>query len=190
MVVKGGVEPYSKCPFSNHQSQQRIQWNHTANVHLATTSLKEGIQILWYHISVDAVIRDKILNTQNNEFFNWKQKLLLKKLYRKRKRKPPHNISVLLKIVCCWKGVYSMALSKNMVVKGGINQKWSDLITSNCSGRVDLFIENHIPFFMSFLAGGPYIPKFRSVFFLTFYREIRAFSKGLQVITVLYRLKS
>ena len=30
---------YSKCPFSNHQSQQQIQ-------------------ILGYHISVDAVIRD------------------------------------------------------------------------------------------------------------------------------------
>ena len=39
-----GVEPYSKCPFSNHQSQQRIQ-------------------ILGYHISVDAVIRDKIFKT-------------------------------------------------------------------------------------------------------------------------------
>ena len=46
-----GVEPYSKCPFSNHQSQQRIQ-------------------ILGYLISEDAVIRDKIFNTQNNEFFN------------------------------------------------------------------------------------------------------------------------
>ena len=45
------VEPYSKCPFSNHQSQQQIQ-------------------ILGYHISVDTVIRDKIFNTQNNEFFN------------------------------------------------------------------------------------------------------------------------
>ena len=53
--IHGGVEPYSKCPFSNHQSQQRIQ-------------------ILGYHISVVAVIRDNIFNTQNNEFFNWKQK--------------------------------------------------------------------------------------------------------------------
>ena len=35
------VEPYSKCPFSNNQSQQRIQ-------------------ILGYHISVDAVIREDI----------------------------------------------------------------------------------------------------------------------------------
>ena len=35
------VEPYSKCPFSNNQCQQRIQ-------------------ILGYYISVDAVIRDKI----------------------------------------------------------------------------------------------------------------------------------
>ena len=85
-----GVEPYSKCPFSNHQSQQRIQ-------------------ILGYHISVDAVIRDEIFNTQNNEFFNWR-KNIVKKLYRKRKRKPPHNISVLLKIVFCWKGVFCMVL--------------------------------------------------------------------------------
>ena len=60
--------------------------NHTANVHLATTSLSmQRIQILGYHISVDAAIRDK-------------------------KRKPPHNISVLLKIVCCWKGVFCMVL--------------------------------------------------------------------------------
>ena len=36
-----GVEPYSKCPFSNNQYQQRIQF-------------------LGYHISVDAVIRDNI----------------------------------------------------------------------------------------------------------------------------------
>ena len=35
---KNGVEPYNKCPFSNHQSQQRIQ-------------------ILEYHIYVDAVTR-------------------------------------------------------------------------------------------------------------------------------------
>ena len=33
-------EPYSKCPFSNHRSQQRLQ-------------------LLGYYISVDAVIRDK-----------------------------------------------------------------------------------------------------------------------------------
>ena len=46
-----GVEPYSKCSFSNHQSQQRIQ-------------------IFGYHISVDAVMRDKIFHMQNNEFFN------------------------------------------------------------------------------------------------------------------------
>ena len=51
---KDGVEPYSKCPFSDHQSQQRIQ-------------------ILGYHISVDSEIRDKIFNTQNNEFFNLKK---------------------------------------------------------------------------------------------------------------------
>ena len=52
---KIGLEPYCKCPFSNHQSQQRIQ-------------------ILGYHIFVDALIRDKIFNTQNNEFSNFKKK--------------------------------------------------------------------------------------------------------------------
>ena len=71
-----GVEPYSKCPFSNNQCQR--------------------IQILGYHISVDAIIRDKIFNTQNNKFFQLK-KTYLKKNIRKRKRKPLHNI------LCCWR---------------------------------------------------------------------------------------
>ena len=63
-----GVEPYSKCPSSNHQSQQRIQ-------------------ILGYHIFVDAVIRDKIFNTQNKEFFNWKTKNYREK---EKKTNPKH----------------------------------------------------------------------------------------------------
>ena len=86
-----GVEPYSKCPFSNHQSQQRIQ-------------------ISGYHISLDAVIRDKIFNTQNNEFFNWKKLYCKKNITEKVKRKPPRNIYVLLKILCCWKGLFCMVL--------------------------------------------------------------------------------
>ena len=51
-VITIDVEPNSKCPFSNHNSQQRIK-------------------ILRYHISVDALMRDNKFNTQNNEFFNW-----------------------------------------------------------------------------------------------------------------------
>ena len=51
IIVNNGKEPYSKCPFSNHQSRQRIQ-------------------IHGYHIYVDAVIRDKIFNMQINEFFS------------------------------------------------------------------------------------------------------------------------
>ena len=46
LPLKKGVEPYSKCPYSNIRSQQRSQ-------------------ISGYHISVDAVIKDKIFNTQN-----------------------------------------------------------------------------------------------------------------------------
>ena len=65
-----GVEPYSKCPYSNHQSQQRIQ-------------------NLGYHISVDAVIRDKIFNTQNDEFFN-RKKTYCKKKIQKKKTTPQH----------------------------------------------------------------------------------------------------
>ena len=56
------MEPFSKCPFSNHQSQQRIQ-------------------ILGYHISLDTVIRDKIFNTQKSEFFNRKKTRIVKKTY-------------------------------------------------------------------------------------------------------------
>ena len=65
-----GVEPYGKCPLSNHQSQQ-------------------GIQIFGYHISIDAVIRDKIFNTQNNEFFYWRKNVFKKKYTEKEKENNP-----------------------------------------------------------------------------------------------------
>ena len=73
-----------------------LAWNYTANVRLATTmQSQQQIQILGYHISVDAAIRDKIFNTKNNEFFNWKKiRVVEKKIYRK--RKPPTTF------LCCW----------------------------------------------------------------------------------------
>ena len=54
-AFKGGVEPYSKCPFSNNQSQQRNQ-------------------ITGYNISVDAVIRG---NTRNITNFSIARKIIL-----------------------------------------------------------------------------------------------------------------
>ena len=86
-----GVEPYSKCPFSNHQSQQRIQ-------------------ILGYHNSVDAVIRDKIFNTQNNEFFNWKKKRIVKKYTEKEKENHPTTFLCCLRLYVAEKGVFCMVL--------------------------------------------------------------------------------
>ena len=57
-----GVEPYSKCPFSNHQSQQRIQ-------------------ISEYHISVDRVI-SRIKNfTHKITNFSIEKKTYCKKNY-------------------------------------------------------------------------------------------------------------
>ena len=67
------MKPYSKCPFSNNQSQQQIQ-------------------MLWYHNSVDAVIRDKIFHTQNDELSIEKKNVLYKKYIQKKKKKtiPQH----------------------------------------------------------------------------------------------------
>ena len=71
-----GVEPYSKCPYSNHHSHQRIQ-------------------ILGYHISVDAVLKDKIFNTQNivyiieikrHYYYQLSKKLVVKKNYTEKEK--------------------------------------------------------------------------------------------------------
>ena len=107
------VEPYSKCPYSNHQSQQRIQ-------------------ILGYHISVD--IKKKLIQVDKKKYkriFQLKRKRNEKK-NRKRKRKPPHNISVLLKIVCCWKGVFCMVLRGTVQEQslGGCLKFWHPVLSS------------------------------------------------------------
>ena len=52
-------------------------------------------------------------------------------MYRKRKRKPPHNISVLLKIVCCWKGVFCMVIRDMLVVPCLNNNKSNTNTKSN-----------------------------------------------------------
>ena len=45
--------------------------------------------------------------------FSIEKKTYCKKKYtEKEKENHPHNISVLLKIVCCWKGVFCMVLPK------------------------------------------------------------------------------
>ena len=48
--------------------------------------------------------------------YYWK-KSIVKKICRKSKRNPPQNFSVLLKIGCCWKGVFCMVLRENRVLK-------------------------------------------------------------------------
>ena len=66
------MELYSKCPYSNIRSQQRIQ------------------------ISVDAVIKDKIFQTQNIvhiiEIFQLKKKTYRKKIIQKKKMKTTPQI--------------------------------------------------------------------------------------------------
>ena len=109
-----GVEPYSKYPFSKHQSQQRIQ-------------------ILGYHIYVDAVIRDKIFNTQNNEFFNWKKKYRKFFFYRKRKKKTtPQHLCVAEDCMLLKGGVlYGFTGTFiNFIVPGGFSlQLWLGLFS-------------------------------------------------------------
>ena len=73
-----GVETIRKWPFSNHQSQQRIQ-------------------ILGYHISVDAVIRKKYLTRKIMNFLIEK-KTYCKKIFTE-KEKENHSTTFL----CCWR---------------------------------------------------------------------------------------
>ena len=72
-----GVDPYSKCPISNHQSQQWIK-NFGGN-----------------HISVD-IKKNIDLNWQKNEneFFNWKKTYCKENIQKKKNKTTPQHFCV------------------------------------------------------------------------------------------------
>ena len=70
MICQADKKKAEQLIYLQSQSKTCKAWNHTANVHWANTMVSATYQILEYHIYVDAVIRNKIFHTQNNEVFN------------------------------------------------------------------------------------------------------------------------